>query len=43
MEMVLVVVAAVAALLLIEGAKDAIDRMARAKVRAKRRSDHPRR
>jgi hypothetical protein len=43
MEIVLIVVAAVAALLLADGAKDAINRMARARVRAERRSDRPRR
>lgn len=43
MEMVLVVVASIIALLLIEGAKSTINRMTRAKARAERRNDHPRR
>ena len=43
MEMVLVVVAAITALVLIEGAKEMLNRMAKAKARAERQSDRPRR
>ena len=43
MEMVFVVIAAVTALMLIEGAKGAINRMSGVKLRAERRGDRPRR
>ena len=41
--MVLVVVAAITALVLIEGAKETLNRMAKAEARSERRSDRARR